>query len=39
MTDLKAMPIALILVIYLITLHITAYGIQHRFQTVPSPHR
>ena len=33
MNDLKAIPVALILVIYLIILQITAYVIQHRFET------
>ena len=33
MNDLKAIPVALILVIYLILLQITAYVIEHRFQT------
>ncbi len=39
MNDLNAIPIAFILVIYLIILQITAYVIRHRFQMVPSPHR
>jgi len=39
MPDLKAMPLALALALYIILLSAVAYALQYRFQTLPSPYR
>ena len=39
MPDLKAMPLALALTLYLIVLTITAYVIEHKFQTLSLANR
>ena len=39
MPDLKAMPLAVALALYLILLTVVSYALQHRFQTLPSPYR
>lgn len=39
MPDLKAMPLAVALALYLIGLTLVSYALQHRFQTLPSPCR